>query len=74
MSLGSHSSNVFNYTFTVAKLVTLSLIIIVAFTYFDSSNFTPFVLEEKGGYLGTVLGGALIFMAYLGFDFITTLA
>lgn len=74
MTLGTHESNVFNYTFTVAKLITLFFIIIAAFTYFDANNFEPFFLEEKGGILGTALGGALVFFAYLGFDFITTLA
>lgn len=74
MSRGSHESNVFNYTFTIAKLITLSLIILVGFTYFDIKNFEPFVLEEKGGFMGTILGGSLIFIAFLGFDFITTLA
>lgn len=74
MTLGTHESNVFNYTFTVAKLITLSLIVIAAFSYFDSSNFEPFFLEGKGGIMGTALGGALVYFAYVGFDFITTLA
>ena len=71
---GIEESNVFNMVFTILKLVTLVMIIIVAFTQFDSSNFTPFVLEEEGGFGGTFYAATLIFYGYLGFDFITTLS
>ena len=54
MNMGAHSSNIFNYSITLGKLVTISLIVIVGFTYFDIENFKPFVLEEKGGILGTI--------------------
>jgi amino acid transporter len=37
-------------------------------------NFIPFFLEEKGGFQGTIEGGALVFFAFLGFDFVTCLA
>jgi APA family basic amino acid/polyamine antiporter len=46
----------------------------MAFTYFSIDNFTPFFLEEKGGFAGTIQGAMMIFFAYLGFDFITCLA
>lgn len=74
MTLGSKESNYFNYSFTIAKLASLTVIVFVAFLYFDKRNFEPFFLEEKGGPAGTVLGASLIFMAYLGYDFITTLS
>ena len=74
MNMGSNSSNVFNYIITLIKLVTICLIIAVGFNYFNPNNFDPFFLEEEGGIMGTIKGGALIFMAYLGFDFITTLS
>lgn len=35
---------------------------------------TPFVIEEKGGYFGTLYGATVLFFAYLGFDMITTLS
>jgi len=54
MNMGSHSSNIFNYSITLGKLVTIFLIIVVGFTYFNPDNFEPFVLEEKGGILGTI--------------------
>ena len=52
----------------------LIFIAIMGFTYFDKDNFEPFILEEKGGWSGTIKGATIIFFAYLGFDFITTLA
>lgn len=71
---GSEESNLFNYIFTVGKLITLVFIIIVAFTFFDINNFTPFTIPERGNYLGTIQGASIIFFSYLGFDFITTLS
>ena len=74
MTRGSKESNLFNYIFTIAKLLSLSLIPIVALSYLNMENFEPFVLEERGGYSGTIEGAAILFFAYLGFDFITCLA
>jgi|LauGreDrversion4_2_1035121.scaffolds.fasta_scaffold266213_1 APA family basic amino acid/polyamine antiporter len=74
VTLGSKESNVFNYTFTVAKLGTLLLISFMALTYMNVDNYIPFVLEEKGGWSGTIQGASVIYFAYLGFDFITCLA
>ena len=54
VTLGSKESNLFNYVFTVAKLATLGLIAIMALTYLNTENYVPFVLEEKGGWSGTV--------------------
>lgn len=74
VTLGSKESNVFNYVFTVAKLGTLLLISVMALTYMNVDNYTPFVLEEKGGWSGTIQGASVIYFAFLGFDFITCLA
>ena len=71
---GIEESNIFNIVFTVLKLATLVMIIIIAFLKFDASNFSPFVLEEEGGFQGTFLASSIIFYGYLGFDFITTLS
>ena len=51
---GSEESALFNYVFTVAKLLTLFFITIAAYTYFNIDNFTPFFVEEKGGFSGTL--------------------
>mmetsp|Transcript_26065 Transcript_26065/g.32550 ORF Transcript_26065/g.32550 Transcript_26065/m.32550 type:complete len:250 (+) Transcript_26065:262-1011(+) len=71
---GLQESNLFNLFFTMLKLATLVLIIIIAYLKFDSDNFTPFVLEEEGGWGGTFFAASIIFYGYLGFDFITTLS
>ena len=71
---GIEESNIFNIVFTVLKLATLVMIIIIAFLKFDASNLSPFVLEEEGGFQGTFLSSSIIFYGYLGFDFITTLS
>jgi APA family basic amino acid/polyamine antiporter len=46
----------------------------MALTYMNVDNYIPFVLEEKGGWSGTIQGASVIYFAYLGFDFITCLA
>ena len=71
---GMQESNIFNLVFTALKLVTLVLIIIMAFCKFDSVNLSPFVLEDEGGWSGTFFAASIIFYGYLGFDFITTLS
>ena len=43
---GMEESNTFNLVFTVLKLVTLVMIIFIAFLKFDLNNFSPFILEE----------------------------
>lgn len=74
LTLGSKESNLFNYVFTIGKLVTLGFITLMAFTYFKSENLQPFFLEERGGFQGTIEGATIVFFAFLGFDFITCLA
>ena len=73
-TLGIEESNLFNQVFTALKLVSLFMIIIIAFWKFDSRNLSPFFIEEEGGIEGTFLAASLIFYGYLGFDFITTLS
>ena len=73
-TLGIEESNLFNKVFTALKLVSLFMIIIIAFWRFDSRNLSPFFIEEEGGLEGTFLAASLIFYGYLGFDFITTLS
>lgn len=74
ISLGMHESNLFNQVFTWLKLVTLVVIIFIAFMQFDSNNLSPFTLEAKGDFVGTLIASSIIFYGYLGFDFITTLS
>lgn len=71
---GSSDSNICNIIMTSAKTISLILLIIVAFCYFNIDNFTPFVLEEEGGVLGLLAGTSMVFFGYLGFEFVTTIA
>lgn len=70
---GSKESNVFNFVFTIGKLITLFAIILIGFFYFDKRNYSPFFVPEFG-FKGTLEAASLTFYAYLGFDFITTIA
>jgi len=70
---GMEKSSLFNAVLTVTKVVTLSLIIIIAFFNFNTENLTPFTLEDQG-FNGTLYGASLIYFGYLGFDVITTLS
>mmetsp|Transcript_13098 Transcript_13098/g.9149 ORF Transcript_13098/g.9149 Transcript_13098/m.9149 type:complete len:147 (+) Transcript_13098:597-1037(+) len=71
---GSTESNICNIVMTSAKIFSLFLMIIVAFTYFNADNFTPFVLEEQNGVLGLLTGTSMVFFGYLGFEFVTSVA
>ena len=73
-TFGMRESNIFNIAFTILKLVTLILIIVLGFINFNIDNFTPFTLEKHGDFKGTLFGASLLFYGYLGFDFITTLS
>ena len=70
---GSKSAGNFNNIITITKLSILGFIILVSMWYFDSSNFQPFMNEEKG-FGGVIEASTILFFGYLGFDFITTIA
>lgn len=73
---GSQDSSMFNQVFTIAKMIILAFILVMAIAYFDYSNYTP-LLSEHHPELGTVgifVGSTLVFYAYLGFDIIPAVA
>lgn len=81
VTFGAKSSNSFNYVFTFAKLITLSVIVIVAFVFFNADNYSPFYAETTidgvtyvGDFTGTLQGAGILFYAFAGFDNIGTLA
>ncbi len=45
---------------------------IVSFFYFDLGNYRPLINEN--GPMGILVGGTLVFYAYLGFDIIPAIA
>jgi APA family basic amino acid/polyamine antiporter len=73
---GSQESSLFNQVFTLAKLVILGFIIIMAAIFFDFSNYTPLLSQHhpEQGVLGICVGATLVFYAYLGFDIIPAVA
>ena len=70
---GISESKIFNTIFTILKLTTLMLINLIGLSQFDIKRFKPFVLEERGGLEGTLLGATIVFFGFIGFDFITVL-
>ena len=74
LTRGMSESDAFNLFMTTLKLGTLVFIIMLAFANWDTSNYEPFILEEEGGWAGTILAASIIFYGYLGFDVITTLS
>ncbi len=70
---GTSDSEKFNTYLTIGKILTLVIIIIVAFTHFEISNMKPFVTPEYGSH-GIVLAASLLFFGIVGFDFISTIS
>ena len=70
---GMKESKTFNNILTIVKLATLLLIIFIGFLKFDSANFMPFYLEEKGGFNGTIMGATILYYAFIGVDTATLL-
>ena len=60
--------------FTALKLVTLAAIIVLGYFNFNIANYSPFFLEDQGGFRGTFVGASIIYFGFMGFDFITTLS
>lgn len=70
---GTKESEKFNTWLTLFKIATLLVIISVAFSEFNPTNFSPFFVEEQG-LNGTVLAASIVFFGVMGFDFISTLS
>jgi basic amino acid/polyamine antiporter, APA family len=77
--LGIRESVRFNNIIVFVKIGVLLLFIIFGSRYVSTDNWTPFIPENTGtfgqyGWSGVVRGAAVIFLAYLGFDCVSTLA
>ena len=70
---GTSESKIFNTILTTLKVTTLLVITLVGFSQFKIQKFEPFVLEERGGFKGTLIGSTIVFYGYVGFDLITVL-
>ena len=70
---GTRESERFNSILTIGKIITLLLIVFVAFSRFDAKNFQPF-FNETHGFQGMLFAASLTFFGVMGFDFISTLS
>ncbi|HXP64182.1 MAG TPA: amino acid permease, partial [Steroidobacteraceae bacterium] len=77
--VGTKESAIANNTMVILKLTILALVVAVGVFYVTSSNLQPFVVPHEGGFghfgwSGVVRAAAVVFVSYLGFDAIATLA
>ncbi|HEY0011247.1 MAG TPA: amino acid permease [Allosphingosinicella sp.] len=77
---GTKESANLNAVLVLVKIVALIVFVAVAFPYFDSANFQPFMPNgfpksgPSGGEVGVMAAAAIIFFAFYGFDAIATAA
>ena len=72
-------SSVVNSVLVAAKLAVLLLFIGAGAFYIDSANWTPFIPTNTGvfghfGWSGVLRGAVVVFVVFLGFDAVSTLA
>jgi APA family basic amino acid/polyamine antiporter len=77
--LGIRESARVNTVMVVIKLGVIVLFVAIGAAFIDVKNWTPFIPENTGtfgqfGWSGVVRGAAVIFVAYLGFDAVSTVA
>ncbi|MDR1882588.1 MAG: amino acid permease [Prevotella sp.] len=76
---GIKQSAFVNNIIVVIKASVILLFIGFGLSYIDTSNWTPYIPENTGGYgnfgwTGILRGAAVVFYAYLGFDALSTAA
>ncbi|HSU36132.1 MAG TPA: amino acid permease [Propionibacteriaceae bacterium] len=69
LTIGTRESARVNAIMVGVKLLVLAFFIVVAFTAFNSSHFTPFA---PNGVSGVTVAAGVIFFAYIGFDAVST--
>ena len=77
--LGIKESAAVNKIIVIIKLAVILLFIGFGLSYIDTSNWTPYIPENTGrfgefGFSGILVGAAVIFFAYIGFDALSTVA
>jgi Amino acid transporters len=77
--LGIKESAAANKIIVIIKLTVILLFIGFGLSYIDTSNWTPYIPENTGkfgefGFSGILVGAAVIFFAYIGFDALSTVA
>ena len=76
---GIKQSAFVNNIIVVIKISVILLFIGFGLSYIDTSNWTPYIPENRGeygsfGWTGILRGAAVVFYAYLGFDALSTAA
>jgi APA family basic amino acid/polyamine antiporter len=76
---GIRQSAIVNNIIVVIKVSVILLFIAFGLSYVDTSNWTPYIPENTGGFgnfgwTGIFRGAAVVFFAYLGFDALSTTA
>jgi APA family basic amino acid/polyamine antiporter len=76
---GIKQSAIVNNIIVVIKVSVILLFIAFGLSYVDTSNWTPYIPENTGGFgnfgwTGIFRGAAVVFFAYLGFDALSTTA
>jgi basic amino acid/polyamine antiporter, APA family len=76
---GVRISSVVNSTIVALKMGALLLVVVVGWRYVQGRNWIPFVPPNEGpfgqyGWSGVLRAAAIVFVSYLGFDAIATLA
>lgn len=73
---GTKESATTNAIMVLIKLAILLFFIVIAFSGFDSANFTPFfnpdTALQKGGMAGVAAGAGLVFFSFIGLDTVAT--
>jgi len=78
-SRGVRMSSVVNSTIVALKMGALLLVVTVGWRYIQGRNWVPFLPPNEGsfgqyGWSGVLRAAAIVFVSYLGFDAIATLA
>lgn len=71
LCLGIRQSVRFNTIIVIIKLLTIGLFVSITCRHVDPANWHPYV---PFGWHGTLMGSALVFFAYIGFDALSTAA
>jgi APA family basic amino acid/polyamine antiporter len=76
--VGIRQSAIVNSVIVAIKLIVIFMFVAFGAKYVDPANWHPFIPENQGpgkfGMEGVVLGAAIVFFAYIGFDAVSTAA
>lgn len=77
--LGVEKSAKVNAVLVVVKVLVVLIFIVIGFGYVNEANYTPFIPENQGefgkfGWSGILRASGIVFLAYIGFDAVSTTA